>query len=118
MQFGKSEYNAEWGADETIEYIRNGIKKAQKQIRHLNRSGQTIDEIYIIGLGDLIENCFGFFDHQPFNIELTRTEQEHLARKRLMEVIDGLLKLAPKIILGAVVGNHGGNSKGKTSSGT
>ena len=112
-QFGKKEYNSDWGADETIDYIRNGIKKAQKQIKDLNKSCQIIDEIYIIGLGDLIENCYGFFDHQPFNIELTRTEQEHLARKMLLEVLDGMLKLAPKIIIGAVVGNHSEYRSGK-----
>ena len=89
------------------------LKKPQKQIKDLNKSGQIIDEIYIIGLGDLIENCYGFFDHQPFNIELTRTEQEHLARKMLLEVLDGLLKLAPKIIIGAVVGNHSEYRSGK-----
>ena len=53
----------------------------------LNKSGQTIDEIYIIGLGDLIECIYGFFDHQPFNIELTRTEQEHLARKIYAQIM-------------------------------
>ena len=112
-QFGKREYNANWGADETIDYIRNAIIKAKKNIRDLNKLGETIDEIYIIGVGDLIENCYGFFDHQAFNIELTRTEQEHLARLMVIEILDGLLTLAPKIIIGSVIGNHSEYRSGK-----
>ena len=102
-QFGKREHGSDWGADETIDYIRSSIVKAKKQIKALKKLGEVVDEIYIIGLGDLIENCYGFFDHQPFNIELTRTEQEHLARKMVLEVLDGLIGLAPKIFLGSVV---------------
>ena len=112
-QFGKAEYNADWGSDDTVTYIKNGIKKAQDQIKQLNKNGNIVDEIYIIGLGDLIENCYGFFDHQPFNVELTRTEQEHIARLMIIEVLDGLLKLAPKIVIGGVPGNHAEYRSGK-----
>jgi len=114
-QFGKAEYNADWGSDDTIDYIRNGINQAKDNIKKLKASGTIIDEIYIIGLGDLIEGCYGFFDHQPFNIELTRTEQEHLARLMIIEVLDGLLKLAPKIVIGGVAGNHSEYRSGKAS---
>ena len=112
-QFGKREYNSDWGADETVDHIRNGIIKAKNNIKELKKMGQIVDEIYIIGVGDLIENCFGFFEHQPFNIEYTRTEQEHLARSMLVEILDGLLPLAPNIILGSVVGNHSEYRSGK-----
>tara|TARA_R100000655_G_scaffold99933_1_gene144088 strand:+ start:2492 stop:3703 length:1212 start_codon:yes stop_codon:yes gene_type:complete len=114
-QFGKAEYNADWGSDETVAYIKQSIKKAQEEIKHLNKSGSLIDEIYIIGIGDLIENCYGFFDHQPFNVELTRTEQEHIARLMVIEILDGFIKLAPKIVIGGVIGNHSEYRSGKTS---
>mgnify|MGYP003133036938 CR=1 FL=1 len=114
-QFGKAEYGKKWGTDETVEYIRQSIIKAKQNIKDLNKTGTVIDEIYIIGIGDLIESCFGFFDHQPFNVELTKTEQEHIARLMVIEILDGLLPLANKIILGAVVGNHGENRSGKNS---
>ena len=112
-QFGKAEYNADWGSDETVAYIKQSIKKAQEEIKHLNKSGSLIDEIYIIGIGDLIENCYGFFDHQPFNVELTRTEQEHIARLMVIEILDGFIKLAPKIVIGGVIGNHSEYRSGK-----
>ena len=111
-QLGKKD----WGSVNTVKHIREAVNKAKKNIRELNKTC-TIDEIYIIGLGDLIENCYGFYDHQPFNIELSKTEQEHLTRVMIIEVLDGLLGLAPKIILGGVPGNHGENrtSKGQVS---
>ena len=114
-QFGKAEYNTEWGVDETVDYIKQGIEKAKKNIKDLKKLGTIIDEIYIIGLGDLIENCYGFFEHQAFNVELTRSEQEQISRMMILEVLDGLLTLAPKIIIGGVPGNHAEYRSGKNS---
>ena len=96
-QLGKKD----WGSINTVKHIRQALVKAKAHIKELNKTC-TIDEIYIIGLGDLIENCFGFYDHQPFNIELTKSEQEHLTRKMIMEIVDAFLPLAPNIILGGV----------------
>jgi|TARA_B100001250_G_scaffold411852_1_gene441529 predicted phosphodiesterase len=112
-QFGKAEYNTDWGVDETVQYIENAIIEAKQNIKDLNKNGVLIDEIYIIGLGDLIENCYGFFDHQAFNVELTRTEQEHIARLMVLKILDGLLALAPKIVIGGVAGNHAEYRSGK-----
>ena len=111
-QLGKKD----WGSINTVNHIRQAIVKAKENIKELNKTC-TIDEIYIIGLGDLIENCYGFYDHQAFNIELSKVEQEHLTRLMVMEILDGLLALAPKIVLGGVPGNHGENrtSKGQVS---
>jgi predicted phosphodiesterase len=105
-QFGKAEYGTDWGVDQTVEYIKEAIVKAKQNIKDLKRLGTVIDEIYIIGLGDLLENCFGFFEHQSYNIEITRSEQEHIARLMVLEILDGLLALAPTIVIGGVVGNH------------
>jgi len=111
-QLGKKD----WGSINTVNHIRQAVLKAKENIKELNKTC-TIDEIYIIGLGDLIENCFGFYDHQPFNIELTKSEQEHLTRVMVLEVLDGLLGMAPHIVIGGVPGNHGENrtSKGQVS---
>ena len=109
-QLGKRD----WGADKTIAHLREALVKAKQNIKEINKR-DTIDEIYLIGLGDLIENCFGFYDHQPFNVDLTKTEQEHLARVAILECVDNFLPLAPKIILGGVAGNHGENRSSKGS---
>ena len=110
-QFGKKDL----GADETIKLIRKSIELGKLQIKNLKKIGYDVKEIYLIGLGDLIENCFGYYDHQPYNIELSRTEQEHLVRVMILEILDAFLPLAENIILGGVPGNHGEYRSGKGS---
>ena len=102
-QFGKKDL----GAEETIKLIRKSIELGKLQIKNLKKTGYDVKEIYLIGLGDLIENCFGYYDHQPYNIELSRTEQEHLVRVMVIEILDAFLPYAENIILGGVPGNHG-----------
>ena len=108
-QLGKKDL----GSIETIKLIRRGIANGKKQIKDLAKNKVIIKDIYLIGLGDLIENCFGFYAHQPFNIELTKTEQEHLTRVMILEILDAFLPLAENIYLGGVPGNHGENRAGK-----
>ena len=110
-QLGKKDF----GSLNTVKHIRRSLEQAKIDIKNINKTDQQIDEIYIIGLGDLIENCFGFYDHQPFNVELSKTEQEHLVRVMILEIVDAFLPLAPKIILGGVAGNHGENRSSKGS---
>ena len=71
-----------------------------------------IDEIYIVGLGDLTENCTtAFYDSQPFNVELSLIEQYALARSMIMKTVDTFLPLADKITHCGVPGNHGEMSR-------
>ena len=110
-QLGKKDL----GAEETVKLIRLSIEKGKQQLKDLKKSGFDVKEIYLIGLGDLIENCYGFYDHQPYNIELSRTEQEHLTRVMIIEILDAFLPFAKSIILGGVPGNHGEYRSGKGS---
>ena len=70
-----------------------------------------IKQVYLVGMGDLTENCHGFYDSQPFNIELTLAEQYHLARKLIMKCVDTFLPIVDEIILAGVPGNHGEMSR-------
>ena len=110
-QLGKKDL----GVEETIALIRRGIANGKKQLKDLDKQGDVVKEIYIIGLGDLIENCFGFFDHQPSHVSLTKSEQEHLTRVMILEILDAFLGQAESIVLGGVPGNHGENRSGKAS---
>ena len=108
-QLGKKDL----GVDETIKLIRRGIQNGKKQLKDLAKQGFVVKEIYLIGLGDLIENCYGFFKHQSFNVSLTKSEQEHLTRVMILEILDSFLTKAEKHVLGGVPGNHGENRAGK-----
>tara|TARA_R100000329_G_scaffold30771_4_gene28482 strand:- start:384 stop:1001 length:618 start_codon:yes stop_codon:yes gene_type:complete len=69
-QLGKKDY----GVENTIKRYDIALQDAVNRIKELRKVGVQIDEIYMIGLGDLTENCYGFYDSQPYNIELTMIE--------------------------------------------
>ena len=106
-QLGKVDY----GVANTIKRYEEALVAGVKQIKALRKVGTNVKEIYILGMGDLTENCYGFYDSQAFNIELSLTQQFHLARKLIMKTVDNFLPHADKIILGGVPGNHGEMSR-------
>lgn len=83
--------------------------KAISQLQALRVSGTKIAGIAIIGLGDLFENCEGFYRHQAFTVEANMRRQAQIIRRAIFSLIDELAPLAPRMIVGAVGGNHGEN---------
>ena len=106
-QLGKKDY----GVENTVKRYDVALQDAVQRIKELRKTNVQIDEIYIAGVGDLTENCYGFYDSQPFNIELTLIEQYALARSMMMKTIDTFLPLAKRIVLCGVPGNHGEASR-------
>ena len=106
-QLGKKDF----GVENTIKRYDVALQDSVNRIKELRKSGVKIDEIYMVGLGDLTENCYGFYDSQPHNIELSLIEQFALARSLVMKTIDTFLPHADKLILAGVPGNHGEMSR-------
>tara|TARA_R110002020_G_scaffold4071_4_gene17939 strand:- start:954 stop:2132 length:1179 start_codon:yes stop_codon:yes gene_type:complete len=106
-QLGKKDY----GVENTIKRYEVALQDAVNRIKELRKAGVAINEIYMVGLGDLTENCYGFYDSQPHNIELTLIEQYALARSLIMKTVDTFLSLADKLVLAGVPGNHGEMSR-------
>ena len=107
-QLGKKDY----GVENTINRYDRALQDSVNRIKDLRRLGHDIDEIYMVGLGDLTENCTPhFYESQPHNVELTLIEQYALARAMIMKTIDTFLPHAPKLILAGVPGNHGEMSR-------
>ena len=107
-QLGKRDF----GVDNTIKRYDVALQDAVNRIKDLRKLGVNIDEIYMIGLGDLTENCTAaFYDSQPFNVELSLIEQYALARSMIMKTIDTFLPLADKLVLAGCPGNHGEMSR-------
>jgi len=103
-QLGKTDY----GVENTIKRYDIALQDAINRIKDLRKLGVAINEIYIVGLGDLTENCsLNYFESQPFNVSLTLIEQYALARSMIMKTVDTFLPLADKIVLAGAPGNHG-----------
>jgi hypothetical protein len=107
-QLGKKDF----GVENTIKRYDIALQDSVNRIKDLRKIGVEIDEIYMIGLGDLTENCTAaFYDSQPFNVELSLIEQYALARSMIMKTVDTFLPLADKLILAGCPGNHGEMSR-------
>mgnify|MGYP003646190499 CR=1 FL=1 len=103
-QLGKVDF----GVANTINRYDVALQDGVNRVKDLRKLGTKIDEIYLIGLGDLTENCSKFFfDSQPHNVELNLIEQYALARSMIMKTVETFLPLADKIVLAGAPGNHG-----------
>jgi hypothetical protein len=103
-QLGKKDF----GVENTINRYDIALQDEVNRIKDLRKTGVEIDEIYMIGLGDLTENCTNaFYDSQPFNVSLSLIEQYALARSMIMKTIDTFLPHADKLVLAGAPGNHG-----------
>ena len=103
-QLGKKDY----GVENTIKRYDRALQDGVNRIKDLRRLGNKIDEIYMVGLGDLTENCTPhFYESQPHNVSLTLIEQYALARSMIMKTIDTFLPHADNITVCGIGGNHG-----------
>ena len=114
-QLGKKDF----GVENTIKRYDLALQDGVNRIKELRKSGVQIDEIYMIGLGDLTEGCSPtFYDSLPHNISLSLIEQYALARSMMMKTVETFLPHADKLVLAGCPGNHGEvsrTSKGQVS---
>jgi len=111
LQIGKGEGG---GTPAAIARFKDAVDKAVKRFKELRKIGRRIDVVYLIGMGDLAEQCFGNYPNQLFTVDRTRREQLQIVRELLMYVINAFVNLVPRMVVGAVPGNHGENrSDGK-----
>ena len=103
-QLGKKDF----GVENTIKRYDLALQDGVNRIKELRKSGVQIDEIYMIGLGDLTEGCSPtFYDSLPHNISLSLIEQYALARSMMMKTVETFLPHADKLVLAGCPGNHG-----------
>lgn len=107
-QIGKGEGDGSVGTTERILLARDALIERIKQLRRINRAPS---EIYLVGLGDLVEGCSEHYAAQTFSVDLDRAEQTRVVRRLVLAFVDGVVDLAPKVVLAAVPGNHGENRK-------
>lgn len=108
-QLGKGEGG---GSAATTERICAAIDSLPARLRELKRSGREISAVYLVGLGDLVEQCSGHYPAQAFTTDLDRREQLRLARRLILRAVDTVAPLVARVVLAAVPGNHGENRNG------
>jgi predicted phosphodiesterase len=91
--------------------VRQAIIDLRGRVRDLKRMGIPVGVIYVAGVGDMVEGCDNFYAMQSFTVELNRRDQVKLARRLSAEIIRAASKLAERVVVVAVAGNHGENRK-------
>ena len=106
FQIGKGEGG---GTLATVERITNALHASVTRVKELRRFGRPITSVYLMGLGDLAEQCIGHYPSQQFTVDRTRREQLQIVRELITLAIDLHVDLVPRVVVGAVPGNHGEN---------
>ena len=104
-QTGKSDGG---GTAEFTNRFENSISMAKSRIQELRSIGRGLQELVIIGGGDMVEGCV-IYPQQSFNIDMNRREQ---IRFTVATILRGLYELAPmfkSVRVVVVPGNHGEN---------
>ena len=109
-QTGKGEGG---GPEAMTERICLAQDRVVERVKELRKAGRAPSRIYIAGMGDLVEQCDGYYDMQAFQTVLTRRQQKDLVVYLIDRMVELLVANFPdiQIILTAVPGNHGENRK-------
>lgn len=100
------------GVKRQAEAIADLTVSIPERIADLRRMGYKIGHVLVAGMGDLGEGTCGHYPAQQFRIELDRRDQLKLVRRGLRDIIMATAKVAPRMSVVAVPGNHGENRQG------
>lgn len=105
-QAGKNEGG---GSEALTERVVAFEDRLLQRLKDLRKIGKGVQMVYLVGLGDLIEQCSGHYAMQAAMTDLDRREQMRLVRRLILRLVDLLVDEGYNIVLGAVPGNHGEN---------
>ena len=105
-QIGKEDSEA------TVQRILAKIDAVADRARELRKIGRALGTLYVLGLGDIVEMCSGFYAMQTFTTELTEREQRTVARRLIVKALTTWAPLFERVVVAAVPGNHGENRNG------
>lgn len=107
-QIGKGEGG---GSPAAVERICRGIDAMVDKVKDMRRKGRAPEAIYLLGMGDTVEQCDGHYAAQTFQTDLDRREQKRVARRLWLRAAETAAGLVPRVVIAGVPGNHGENRK-------
>lgn len=108
-QIGKPDGDGTTG---TVARVLAGIDAVTARVREMRRLGRPVGTLYVVGLGDIIENCGDHYSMQAFGVELNLVEQVRVARRLIVKALTTWAPLFERVVVPVVPGNHGENRKG------
>lgn len=107
-QLGKADG---YGTAGTVKAVKALEKDLLSHARGLRAMGVDIRTLTVLGLGDLVEGCDGFYAMQPFTVELDRRAQIRIVKELLVSLLDAWAPHFEEVQVACVGGNHGENRK-------
>jgi len=111
-QAGKSDHG---GVEALVERLMALKDAVPARVKEAHKTGKPISALYVIGMGDMVENTCDHYAQQTFSVALDRRQQVKLVRRILTMLITEWSKLPVRMVVGCVPGNHGENRKGGKS---
>lgn len=108
-QVGKGEGG---GTPVTVERITAAFDGVERRLSELSRLKRPVGTVYLVGMGDLVEQCAGHYPSQQFTTDLNRREQMRVVRRLVLNIVDRLVDRGVRVVLTGVAGNHGENRNG------
>ena len=107
-QMGKRDGDGTKGIVARIEQM---IPDVTARIKELRKSGVDLAHLYVVGLGDIVEGCDGFYPMQEHSVEYDLRRQKMIARRLLVKSLKEWAPLFKNVEVACVPGNHGENRK-------
>lgn len=104
IQMGKDDGD---GAEGTAKRTLEAISAVTVRINELRKIGRSLGVLYVLGMGDLIEQCSGFYPQQTFRAELNHRDQVKVVTRLILAAIKEWAPLFERVVVAAVGGNHG-----------
>lgn len=108
VQIGKADGD---GTKGTVARALAGIDSVERRVAELRAAGRKIGTLYVLGMGDLIENCSEHYPQQAFRVELNRRDQVKVMRRIVVKSLERWAPLFKRVVVAAVGGNHGENRR-------
>jgi len=95
------------GSENMLERYYDSLDAIAKQIKFLKKKYEDLDKLIIVGLGDLVEGCSGFYPMQQFTTVLDERQQKTLARRMLLDAFNKFSNDFNEVLGLCCAGNHG-----------
>ena len=105
-QLGKRDGDGTAGVVARVKALQTDLKTHANLLRKM---GVQIEQLTILGLGDIVEGCTGWYPMQAWNTELDSRQQLRLGYELVTSLVDDWTGSFPKVLVAAVAGNHGEN---------
>jgi len=103
------------GTKGIVERLNQMIPDFVDYVETQRKNGRKIQNLYILSLGDIIENCSGHYPTQEWGGELNLRDQVKVARRIMVKALTEWSPLFKNVVVCAIAGNHGENrNNGKT----